>query len=217
MAQDVSIGRMVRVLALAIVGLLASNGARAQDRPTAPSGPAPAATPSGYVAITAPQRVDWIIEGVVGPRSLGIGVIAAAWETAWNTPEEWHQSWKGFGKRYLQREADVALSSGMEAGLGAIWGEEPRYIRAPRGSVRSRFAYAVRTVVLAQRRDGRLAPAWARGVGNVLNNVVENTWLPPSATTTRQTLIRCGEGFLGRLAGNLWEEFWPDVKARLGR
>ena len=105
----------------------------------------------------------------------------------------------------------------MEAGLGAIWGEEPRYIPAPPGSIRSRAKYAVKTVMLAQRGDGHLAPAWGRYVGNVLNNVVENAWLPPSVTTPGQTAIRSANGFLGRLCGNLWEEFWPDLRRRLRR
>jgi hypothetical protein len=70
-------------------------------------------------------------------------------------------------------------------------------------------------VFLAQRRDGRLAPAWGRVAGNVFNNVIENTWLPPSVTTGGQTTIRSVEGFAGRLIGNLWSEFAPDLKKRI--
>jgi hypothetical protein len=145
-------------------------------------------------------------------------VIASAWQTAWNTPDEWHQTWSGAGRRYLAREADVAISDTMEAGFGAIWGEEPRYIRAAPGTpVRARFTYALETVLLTQRRDGHLAPAWGRYIGNVFNNIVENTYLPPSVTTARETAVRSGNGMLGRLAGNLFAEFWPDVKRRLRR
>jgi hypothetical protein len=72
----------------------------------------------------------------------------------------------------------------------------------------------MKTVFLAQRRDGSLQPAWGRYVGNTLNNVLENAWLPPSMTTGRQTALRSGLGMLGRLGGNAWEEFWPDVARR---
>jgi hypothetical protein len=177
----------------------------------------PAAPPDIYAPITGTQRVEWIVDGTIGPRSLGVGVIADAWQTAWNTPEEWGRGWSGVGKRYVEREADVTLSNSLEAGLGAIWGEDPRYIRAPRGSIRSRVGYAARTVMLAQRRDGRLAPAWGRYAGNVANNLIENAWLPPSVTTPGQTVLRCAAGFAGRLAGNLFEEFWPDIKRRFIR
>jgi hypothetical protein len=77
--------------------------------------------------------------------------------------------------------------------------------------------HAMKTVVLAQRRDGRLAPAWARYAGNTVNNLIENTWLPPSVTTGKQTALRSVNGFVGRLLGNLWEESWPDIRTRLRR
>jgi len=35
-------------------------------------------------------------------------------------------------------------------------------------------------------------------------------------TTPGQTALRSANGLLGRLAGNLWEEFWPDIKVHLG-
>jgi hypothetical protein len=164
-----------------------------------------------YVPITPAGRIKWVVNGTVGPRSLGVGVIAAAWQTGLDTPEEWG-SWTGFGRRYMAREADVALSNTLEAGVGAFWGEEPRYIRSHRHGVWPRTRYAMKTVFLAQRRDGHLAPAWGRYVGNVVNNVIENAYMPHSVTTAGQTAIRSGDGFLGRLVGNLFDEFWPDAE-----
>jgi hypothetical protein len=175
-------------------------------------------TASHYTAVTAEQRVDWIVEGTIGPRSLLIiGPLGALWQTGFNDPEEWGRSWSGLGKRYLQREADVAISSSIEAGLGALWGEDPRYIPSGRRGIGARAKYAIKTAFVAQRRDGHLAPAWGRYVGNTLNNVIENTWLPSSATTVGQTIYRSALGFLTRIGGNAWEEFWPDVARRLRR
>jgi hypothetical protein len=173
--------------------------------------------PAAYTPITGAGRLHWIVNSTVGPQSLGVGVWSATWSTAWNTPEEWGRTAGGWGKRYAEREVDVTLSNTLEAGLGAIWGEDPRYIPAPRGPLRSRVVYAMKTVVLAPRRDGRLAPAWARYTGNTVNNLIENTWLPPSVTTGKQTAIRTANAFAGRLLGNLWEEFWPDIRRRLRR
>jgi hypothetical protein len=179
--------------------------------------PAPPQPPASYTPVTSAERVHWIVDGTVGRMSLGVGVLSATWSTAWNTPDEWGRTASGFGKRYAAREADVAISNTLEAGLGAIWGEDPRYIRAPRGPVRSRFLYAMKTVVLAPRRDGHLAPAWGRYAANTVNNLIENTYLPPSVTTVGQTTIRSVSGFASRALGNLWEEFWPDIKKRLHR
>lgn len=164
-----------------------------------------------YVPITGLERSYWIVDGTIGRRSLGVGVLAAAWQTGFNQPTEWGRTWSGFGKRYLEREADVAISSTIEAGAGAFWGEDPRYIPSGRRGLWPRTRYALKTVFLAQRRDGHLAPAWGRYAGNVFNNVIENAWLPPSATTGGQTIFRSATGFLTRAGGNVFGEFWPDV------
>ena len=194
--------------ALAIVVLLAiPSTALAQKLP-------PGTSATNYTPATASDRVSYIVLGTVGPQSLGVGVLAASWNTAFNTPEEWGQSWEGWGKRYLQREADVTISNSIEAGLGAIWGEDPRYIPSGRKGIWPRARYSMKTVFLGQYRDGHLGVAYGRIASNVFNNLIENTWLPPSATTWQATTTRALEGFLGRLGGNLWAEFWPDAKRR---
>jgi len=201
--------------AIAILGFASFlwAGARSVDAQT--TGTPAAGGEKAPAPITGIERINWIVEGMLGPRSLAVGVIASTWQTSWRIPDEWSRSAFGFRERYLEREADVAISNTIEAGLGALWGEDPRYIRAPRGSARSRFAYAVKTVVLAPRADGQLKPAWGRFAGNVFNNVIENAWLPPSMTTPGQTALRSANGMLGRLAGNLWDEFWPEIKTHL--
>lgn len=172
-------------------------------------------TASTYAPITGLQRWNWIVVGTIGPRSLGVGVLADIWQTGFNTPEEWGRGLSGITKRYLEREADVAISSTIEAGTGALWGEDPRYIPSGRRGLWPRVRYALKTVMLAQRPDGHLAPAWGRYAGNTFNNVIENAWLPPSASTAGQTVLRSATGFLGRAGGNLFDEFWPDVRRRL--
>jgi hypothetical protein len=210
------ISRAIRALCALACLVAAPAGAQDTVNPGGPLAGAPTGiTAEAYQPITGRERVDWVVIGTVGLRSLTVvGPLSAAWSTAWNTPEEWGRTWSGFGKRYAQREADVAISNTIEAGLGAFWGEEPRYIRSGRRGIMPRARYAMKTVLLAQRPDGRLAPAWGRYAGNTLNNVIENAWLPPSVTTPGQTVARAGLGFLSRLGGNLWEEFWPDVRAR---
>ena len=201
----------IRLPLILFIALGLSRQAGAQAATADPQPPAP------YTPITNAGRLHWIVDGTVGPKSLGVGVLSSTWSTAWNTPEEWGRTAGGWGKRYAERELDVTLSNTLEAGLGAIWGEDPRYIPARRGPLRSRVVYAMKTVVLAPRRDGRLAPAWARYTANTVNNLIENTWLPPSVTTGKQTAIRTANAFAGRLLGNLWEEFWPDIRRRLRR
>ena len=47
--------------------------------------PASALTAGTYVPVTGVQRVDWIVDGTVGRRSLVlVGPLATAWQTAFN-------------------------------------------------------------------------------------------------------------------------------------
>ncbi|HYM23243.1 MAG TPA: hypothetical protein VEU08_08545 [Vicinamibacterales bacterium] len=175
-------------------------------------------TAIAYRPVTPAERVDWVVDGTIGIRSLTVvGPMGAAFLTATNSPGEWGRTWSGVGKRYLQREADVAISSAIEAGAGALWGEDPRYVASGRKGIWPRARYAIKTAVLAQRSDGHLAPAWGRIAGNTVNNVIENAWLPPSATTPGQTLLRAALGFLTRMGGNAWDEYWPDAKKLIAR
>ena len=189
------------------------------DSPVSDSAQAASSSASPTLeAITPSLRVRWLLDGAIGPESLlFVGPLSAAWSTAWNTPEEWGDSWSGFGKRYVEREADVAIANTIEAGLGAIWGEDPRFIPSRKRGIWPRAAFAIKTTLVAPGRDGRLRPAWARYAAKTSKNYIENAWMPPSAHTTQQMLIRTAEGFSGRMLGNLWEEFWPDVRRRLRR
>ncbi len=169
----------------------------------------------GYTPITPSERFRWVVAGNLGPRSLGVGVLKASWDTAWNTPSEWNQSWSGFGKRFVNREVQVGISNSIEAGLGAVWGEDVRYFRSRRTGIWARTGYAAKTTFLAPRRNGELAPAWAYYIGAVGNNLIANAWLPDSATGVGDTTWRISNGLLGRFAGNLWFEFWPEVRERI--
>jgi hypothetical protein len=167
-----------------------------------------------YVPATGRDRLKWAVNGTVGAASIGTGLFIASWNTAWNLPSEWDRTWSGFGKRFGSREAQMTISNAIEAGLGAAWGEDPRYSRSGHSGLWARTGYSARMVFVARRRDGRLRPAWARYAGAVGSNVVANTWLPSGQTTAFDNVRRIGNGILGRFVGNLWMEFWPDVRKR---
>jgi len=139
-------------------------------------------------------------------------VLSAGWGTLFNSPREYGTHWEGFGDRYGMRLTGIATSNAMEAGLGAIWGEDPRYVRASGEAFGGRLGHAVKMAFLAQNKDGRLMPAYARYAAITGSNYLSNTWRANSEATVGHATLRVGLGFLGRIGGNIWEEFWPDVK-----
>jgi hypothetical protein len=193
-----------RSLIIAFLGLAQASAAAQQSSQPLPQG--------ADQPMTRAERIHWIVDGSIGPKSLAVvGPISVAWQTAWNVPDEWGQTWSGVGKRYVQRLADVSISNSLEGGLGAIWGERADYIRSGKKRFKSRLGYALKTSYLAYHPDGHLEFAWARLAGNTINNVIENAWLPPSATTWQQTTWRSASGFGSRAIGNVWEEFQPEI------
>jgi hypothetical protein len=103
----------------------------------------------------------------------------------------------------------------MEASLGAIWGEDPRYFRVPDEGLKSRARSIVKQTFMARRADGNFGPAYARYIAISGNNFLSNAWRPDSEANTTDAIYRTVEGFAGRLASNSFEEFWPSIKTHL--
>lgn len=183
-----------------------------------PSAPAPA-TPedrsANYEAITGRERLSWIAKNALWPQHLAGGVITSAVGTALNRPREDGPHWGGFGERFGVRLTGVATSNAMEAGVGALWGEDPRYFRAPEDSLGGRVKNVIKMTFLARRPDGNLAPAYARFIAVPGNNFLSNAWRPDSEADVEHALLRTAEGFAGRMGANAWDEFWPDAKQRI--
>ena len=172
-------------------------------------------TKKPYQPITGKERIQWELNSTLGPESLLAGVLSAGMGTAVNRPSEDGPSWGGFGQRYGVRLTGVAIGNGIEAGLGAIWGEDPRYEPQPAQPFGSRVRNAIKLTFEARYSDGHLGPAYARFVADAGNNLLSDLWRPRSETGPADTLLRMVSGILGRMAGNTFIEFWPDVRKHI--
>jgi hypothetical protein len=171
---------------------------------------------AGYEPITGRQRLVWIVKGTVGPQSLGKGLFLAGIATAQNSrPPQYGPHWEGFGKRYGMRLTGIATDHVMEASIGALWGEDPRYFRSQEHDFRSRMKHAVISTFTAPRADGHIGPAYARFIAIPGSNFLSNTWRPESTDTAADAGIRIGLAPVGRVAGNMFREFWPDMKKHI--
>ena len=162
------------------------------------------------------DRLNWFVQSTVGPASLAGGVVSGAFGTALSMPKEYGPHWEGFGKRYGMRLTGISTGNAIEAGLGALWDENPRYVRLGHGSVLARIASSLKMTIAAQRSNkDELMPAYARYVAIVGNNFLSNTWRARSEANARHAGFRIGLGFAGRAASNAFEEFWPSIRSRL--
>jgi hypothetical protein len=171
-----------------------------------------AATDKTVAPITASERAKWALVKTIGPGSLFVGAVQAGWGNLTDRPKEYGEGMEGFGKRFGLRLSSVGTSNLMEASLGSIWGEDPRYFRQDRDSNGGRFKHALKMTFMARRSDGNLAPAYARYIGYVGSNAISDAWRPDSQVNFSSTITRIGERFAGKLLGNLFQEYWPELK-----
>ena len=172
----------------------------------------PATVDDTYQPITSRQRLRWFLSNTVGPPHLIGGLFTSAFGTAVDRPKEYGPGWAGFGDRYGMRLTGIVTGNAIEASAGALWGEDPRDFRAGGESFNRRFRNAIQLTFVARRRDGRFAPAYARYMAISGNNFLSNSWRVDSEANTHDAVIRTLDGFAGRFASNLFEEFWPDIK-----
>ena len=165
-----------------------------------------------YHPITSRQRLRWFLTNTIGPPHLVGGLFTSAFGTAVDRPKEYGPGWAGFGDRYGIRLTGIVTGNAIEATAGALWGEDPRYFRVPDEPFKRRIGNAVKLTFVARRRDGHFAPAYARYIAIPGNNFLSNTWRVDSEANAHDAVIRTVDGFAGRLASNLFEEFWPDIK-----
>lgn len=167
-----------------------------------------------YSPITPRQRVRWVMKSTLGPESLIAGVLSAGIGTAEDRPKEYGPSWGGFGERYGIRLTGVSTGNAIEAGLGAIWGEDPRYDRLPEEPFGDRLLNTIKLTFTARYTDGHLGPAYARFIAIAGNNVLSNMWRAEGDRNAEDTGLRMAFGILGRMGANAFVEFWPDVRRR---
>jgi len=168
-----------------------------------------------YSPLTGKQRVKWAAAETFGPESWLVGIWTAGIGTARDKPVEYGPHWEGFSKRYGIRFSGIAASNTIEAGLGALWGEDPRYVRSQNLPFKKRVANVFLYSFAGRNRDGKLMPAYARYIAIPANNFLSNTWRVSSEADTSSALTRTGYGVLAEVAGNAWNEFWPDVKRKV--
>jgi len=167
--------------------------------------------------ITGHERLQWAIGNTIGQAGLASGLFSAGWDTLFNVPKVYGTHGQGFGARFGMRLTSRAVSNAMEAGLGKLWGEDPRYTGDPGAPFRSRVAHAVKMTFMAQNREGGVMPAYARLIALPGSSFLSNSWRADSDATLTRASIGTGLKFLGRLGSNTFKEFRPDVQQKLSR
>lgn len=164
---------------------------------------------SPYGPVTSAERLRWLASENFSPVGVLEDVAVAAESTRENSPREYGTHWAGFGKRFGVVTANYGVTTAMEAGLGSLWGEDPRYKRSEGLAFPSRVARVVKMTFLARNRAGNTVPAYARLLAIPAGSFAANAWMPDTQATFHDAILRTGLSFLGRIGTNAFREFGP--------
>jgi hypothetical protein len=159
--------------------------------------------------MTAGERVRWLTNQNFGTGQLLSDLASGAETTLSNAPKEYGPHWEGFGKRVGITAADYGVDTAMEAALGSIWGEDPRYVRTEGQTLGNRVGHVVKMTFFARDRAGNTVPAYARLLAIPGGSFLANTWMPDSESTVGEAASRAGLSFLSRMGADAYKEFRP--------
>jgi hypothetical protein len=196
-------------------GTVASNVAPDTEDSSSSVSPSAYSSSDEYRSITAKERIQWVLKGTFGPASLAAQTIGAGFGTLENNPKVYGTHWQGFGDRYGIGLSGLAVQNTLEAGIGAAWGEDPRYRRDAGASFGHRVGHVVRMTFMAQDRNGGEMLAYARFIAIPGGNFISNAWRGPGDDNVNRAMVRTGLGFLGKMGNNTWDEFSPDIRRKL--
>jgi len=185
--------------------------------PTEPTGAVIPDEKDPYEPLKGRARLNWVLRNSISPRRFGSYVITSAIGTGTNSPEEYGPHWDGFAKRIALRASTGTTGMLLEAGIGTLWDEDPRYVPAAGKPVKGRLLNAVKMAFLARNGRGEIVPAYARYISIPTSAFVTRTWRPESQRDISGTVTRIPLSFLDRIISNTFTEFWPDIRKKLGK
>jgi hypothetical protein len=170
-----------------------------------------------FVALDAKEKLSFHVKKSFGPLALaGSAAYAGILQEA-DTPTEWGQGGRGYGKRFVSTLACSGIHSALALGLDTALHQDPRYFRSTHTGFWRRTGHAFRGTILSRTDQGaetlstwRLGSAYGAAY-------LSNQWYPRRLNTVA---LGFAEGSLQLgfdLASNLGSEFWPDIKRKVFR
>jgi hypothetical protein len=132
-----------------------------------------------------------------------------------NSPHEWGQGVKGFGKRVGSGFAQHVVKNSIQYPIAAVRHEELGYRPSGKKGFGPRLGYALSSTVITHKTTtGKKTVASGRIAGAMGSGLISRAW-QPAALHTASSGIASGGIMLGVDAGtNVAREFWPRRPAK---
>jgi hypothetical protein len=184
------------------------------------------------------EKFHLFVKSAFDPAIFVVVGLQAGLSQATNEFPAYGQGAAGYGKRYGASMADN-VSSGFWSGYfyPVVFKQDPRYFRLGEGGFEHRLFYGVKQEFVCHTDHGGRAFAWSNVLGAFTSGAMSNLYYPgrslisttPATATTpaiphyeddrgavltlSRSMIAIGYG----VAGNLFDEFWPDFSRKFSR
>ena len=169
--------------------------------------PAVPATNNAYVRPTGKKRFKAYISSMFGPGALATRVGKSGFYTWTNSPEEWGDTWEGFGRRFASSTGTSVIKNSTMFGLDELLKVDSRFYKSKKRDVGSRVKNALLSTVTARRPDGSRTVGIPKIAGTYAASIIAaEAWFPDRYDW--KDGLRGGTFSLGFNAGwNLFREF----------
>lgn len=152
-------------------------------------------------------RLAW--KTTIDPFTIGFMGAVAGVQQARNDFPGFGQGAQGYGKRFGAAYAtDVTALFLGDAILPTIFKQDPRYFYKGKGSVRSRFFYAVANAFICKGDNGRWGPNYSNILGDLGSGAISNLYYPRENRNGARLTLENGLIEIGASAAfNVFEEF----------
>jgi hypothetical protein len=161
---------------------------------------------------TRDKMTFWLHEEI-SPMSWFPVVASAGFEQLANTDPKYGSDSAAFGERV--GAATLRVSSYRffsDSLLPTLTHEDPRYFREGYGSPIARSLHAAEQLVVARRDNGSSGVNYSDIFGHLIGAALTTTYYPSPSVSGRVVMKSWGVSLAGDVGGNLFLEFWPDVR-----
>ncbi len=169
------------------------------------------ASPKGQ--LTGQERRDLYLHETYLNPLVPVRNMATAGLAQWlDSPPEWGQGARGFGRRAGHRLARLVIRNSYEAAGAALLGHDVRYFASESTRVLPRIRHAVLSTFLTYDRRGHRTVPVARIASVIATEYTSLQWVPEQYRTNRQMVRGVAIDFGAGCAFRIVREFSPEIR-----
>ncbi len=138
--------------------------------------------------------------------------MGAGLDQARDRPGAWGQGGSAFGERYASHLGQYAIQRSIAFPVQAIDGEDARFFRSTRKSLRGRVGDAFLHTVWRHNDSGGMMPAYSEFFGDYGAAAISRAWWPDRYHTKSAIFFAGSDTVLIDAGINVFHEFTPDIK-----